>query len=113
SSDCTDRQANAQFASDTIRAWAATNSLPYISAGDWNEDEANPQCTLTATYQPITMVRTNGNLVEFLPTALNGVYRTIPTPSPSRRFDYCLAGTNRLTAVSGFVFNSTVWAQNG
>ena len=35
------------------------------------------------------------------------------TPSPSRRFDYCLAGTNRLTAVSGFVFNSTVWAQNG
>jgi PKD repeat protein len=113
SSDCTARQANAQFASDTIRAWAATNSLPYIFAGDWNEDESFPQCPVSETYAPITMVRTNGNLVEFLPTALNGISKTESTPSPSRRFDYCLAGTNRLAAVSGFVFNSTVWAQNG
>jgi PKD repeat protein/endonuclease/exonuclease/phosphatase family metal-dependent hydrolase len=113
SSDCTHRQANAQFASSTIRAWAATNSLPYIFAGDWNEDESNPQCTLTATYAPITMVRTNGNLVEFKPGDLDANSKTISTPFPTRRFDYCLAGTNRLSAVSGFVFNSVNWVVFG
>jgi len=113
SSDCTERQNNAVFASNTIRAWAATNSLPYIFAGDWNEDETHAQCTLSATYRPITMVRTNGNLVEFRPTDLDASYKTESTPFPDARFDYCLAGSNRLTAVSGYVFNSTDWAANG
>ncbi len=107
--DCEERQTNAVFASNTIRAWGATNSLPYIFAGDWNEDEPNPQCSLTSTYRPITMVRTNGNLVEFIPTALNGSSDTISSTSPTRRFDYCLAGSNRLAAVTGHVFNSSVW----
>jgi PKD repeat protein len=112
-SDCDERQTNALYSSTTIRNWAGTNLLPYIFAGDWNEDESNPQCSLSATYRPITMVRTNGNLVEFLPTALNASSKTISTPSPTRRFDYCLAASNRLSAASGFVFNSVVWAQNG
>jgi PKD repeat protein/endonuclease/exonuclease/phosphatase family metal-dependent hydrolase len=111
--DCGERQTNAVFASNTIRSWAATNSLPYIFAGDWNEDEDNAQCSFFNGYRPITMVRTNGNLVEFLPTTLNGNSKTISTPSPDSRFDYCLAGSNRLSAVSGYVFNSVVWAQNG
>ena len=110
---CGERQTNAVFASNTIRAWAATNSLPYIFAGDWNEDEANPQCTLSATYRPITMIRTNGNLVQFIPANLDGGTKTISTPNPTRRFDYCLAGSNRLAAVSGYVFNSIIWAQHG
>jgi PKD repeat protein len=111
--DCGDRQTNAIFASSTIRAWAATNSLPYIFAGDWNEDESNPQCAPSSAYRPITMVRTNGNLADFPPTDLNGLSKTISTPNPDSRFDYCLAGMNRLSALSGYVFNSGVWAQNG
>ena len=110
SSECSDRQAEATFASSTIRAWAATNSLPYIFAGDWNEDESNPQCTLSSTYRPITMVRTNGNLTEFVPiNPFNGVSKTISSTSPNRRFDYSLAASNRLSAVSGYVFNSASW----
>jgi PKD repeat protein/endonuclease/exonuclease/phosphatase family metal-dependent hydrolase len=108
-SDCATRQSNAVFSSGVIRSWAATNPSPYIFAGDWNEDESNPQCVLSSTYRPITMVRTNGNLVEFIPTALNGDKDTISSSSPTRRFDYCLAGSNRLSAVSGHVFNSAVW----
>lgn len=108
--DCDRRQSEAQFDSDTIRAWAATNSLPYIFAGDWNEDQSNAQCDLIdTTYRPITMIRTNGNLVDFVPTALNGSSKTISSTSPTSRFDYCLAGSNRLSAVSGYVFNSSVW----
>jgi PKD repeat protein/endonuclease/exonuclease/phosphatase family metal-dependent hydrolase len=112
-SDCDERQTNAIFASSTIRAWAATNSTPYIVAGDWNEDELNPQCAPGLAYRPITMMRTNSNVVEFAPTTLNGSSKTISTPSPTRRFDYCLAASNRLSAVAGYVFNSSVWAQNG
>jgi PKD repeat protein/endonuclease/exonuclease/phosphatase family metal-dependent hydrolase len=113
--DCPRKQAEAQFDSDIIRTWAATNSLPYIFAGDWNEDESNPICVLSSTYRPITMIRTNGSLVEFVPTALNGNSKTISTATtnPTRRYDYCLAGSNRLSAVSGYVFNTKVWAANG
>ena len=113
SSDCTERQANAVFASNTIRAWATTNSLPYIFAGDWNEDEDSPQCSFFNGYRPITMVRTNGNLIEFIPANLDGNKKTESTPSPNIRFDYCLAGSNRLSAVSGYVFNSVNWALHG
>ncbi len=113
-SDCDTRQSNAVFSSNKIRTWAVANlAIPYIFAGDWNEDEANPQCPLTTTYRPITMVRTNGNLVQFIPANLDGGTKTISTPSPTRRFDYCLAGSNRLSAVSGYVFNSVIWAQHG
>jgi PKD repeat protein len=112
--NCPKKQTEAQFDSDTIKAFAATNSLPYIFAGDWNEDEQNPECTLSSTYHPITTIRTNGGLVEFKPTTLSGEYRTWSTAStPSIRFDYILAATNRLSPVSGFVFSTMDWAVHG
>ena len=74
---------------------AATNSTPYIFGGDWNEDEQNPECTITGTYHPITTIREVGHLVEFKPTDLNGEYRTwsTATTTPSIRFDYLIAAT--------------------
>ena len=108
-SECQQRQDEATWASGTIRAWAGTNSLPYIFAGDWNEDESNPQCFITSTYRPITMVRTNGMLTEFIPTSLNGNSKTFSSANPNSRLDYCLAASNRLTAVTGHVFNSVIW----
>ena len=114
-SSCTTKQTEAQFDSDTIKTFAATNSSPYIFAGDWNEDEQNPECTLSATYHPITTIITNGGFAEFKPTMLNGEYRTWSTAptTPSIRFDYVLSATNRLTPASGYVFSTTNWAMNG
>lgn len=53
------RQSNAQFAANTIHNWAALYIIPYLFAGDWNEDEDLPQSLLTSTYHPITTVRTD------------------------------------------------------
>jgi PKD repeat protein len=114
SDNCPKKQTEAQFDSDTIKAFAATNSLPYIFAGDWNEDEEHPECTLSATYHPITTIRTNGGLAEFKPTTLSGQWLTWSTASsPSIRFDYMLAATNRLAPVSGYVFSTMDWAAHG
>ena len=109
-SDCTDRQTEAETDATNIVNWAATHSLPYIMAGDWNEDQTHAQCTTNSTYHPITTIRVGAHLVEFKPSALNGDTDTISTPNPSSRFDYCLAASNRLSAASGYVFNSSVWA---
>jgi Regulator of chromosome condensation (RCC1) repeat/Endonuclease/Exonuclease/phosphatase family/Fibronectin type III domain len=75
---CNVRQTQAQFDSDIIKSVAATNSTPYIFGGNWNEDEEAepPVCTLSATYHPISTIRTNGNLVEFRPTTFSGDHRT-------------------------------------
>jgi endonuclease/exonuclease/phosphatase family metal-dependent hydrolase len=117
SDDCQRKQDEAQFSSDVMKAFAATNSSPYIFAGDLNEEEEKvpPVCTLSATYHPITTLKTNGALAEFKPTTLNGEYRTWSTASttPSIRFDYLLPATNRLTPTSGFVFSTMNWAANG
>jgi len=111
---CTRKQAEAQFDADTISAFAVTNSLPYIFGGDWNEDENNPECTLSDTYHPITTIRQVGGLAEFIPTTLSGEYRTWSTAAnPSIRFDYLYAATTRLSPVSGFVFSSMDWAAHG
>jgi endonuclease/exonuclease/phosphatase family metal-dependent hydrolase len=112
---CAARQSAANNDANEISAFAATNSLPYIFAGDWNEDEENPECTITSTYHPITTIREGGGLVQFKPTTLDGEYRTWATwqSPPSIRFDYILAATNRLSAVSGFVFSSMVWGNRG
>src|SRR5258706_739975 len=111
---CTEKQTEAQFDADTINAWAATNSLPYIFGGDWNEDEASPECAITATYHPITTIRQAG-FGEFKPTTLDGEYRTWSTAAttPSIRFDYILSATNRLTPSAGFVFSTKNWAAHG
>lgn len=102
------RQSNAVFAATTIAAWVATNPAPYIMAGDLNEDEANPQTTLTATYHPITTVRTVGGLNESLPADATGNTKTISTTSLTRRFDYILPSANRLAVTTGTVFHSTL-----
>ena len=113
--DCTRKQTEAQFDSDVIKSVAATDSTPYIFGGDWNEDEEKqpPVCTLTSTYHPISTIRTNGNFVDFKPTTLSGEHRTWSTTSASIRFDYLLAASNRLSAVSGYVFSTMDWAAHG
>jgi hypothetical protein len=115
--DCGRKQAEAQFDGSVIGAFAATNGLPYLFAGDWNEEEEKPTpvCTLSDVYHPITTIRTLAGLSEFRPTMLNGEYRTWSTAetSPSIRFDYMLAASNRLAAESGYVFNSSQWANQG
>src|SRR5207249_3356189 len=68
---------------------------------------------LGPTYQPIATTREGAHLVEFAPTDLDGNNHTFGPPDPSNRYDYILAGSNRLAAVTGYVFNSTVWAQHG
>ncbi|HUI06258.1 MAG TPA: fibronectin type III domain-containing protein, partial [Verrucomicrobiae bacterium] len=113
---CSRKQFEAQSDADNISTWASTNATPYIFGGDWNEDESNPECTLTADYHPITTIREDGHLVEFKPTTLDGEYRTWDTSywtTPSIRFDYILAATNRLAPVSGYVFDSRVWSNHG
>jgi len=114
-SSCQEKQDEAQLFSDEIAAWAATNSAPYLFAGDLNEDESNPECVLSSTYHPVTMLITNGGLAEFEPTTLSGEYRTWSTApaAPSIRFDYILAALNRLSPSSGFVFSTMDWAAHG
>lgn len=116
SSNCTRKQSEAQFDSNIIRTFAATNSWPYIFGGDWNEDEGdgNSECPLDSTYHPITTIKTNGGLTDFLPTTLSGNHLTWSTATtPSIRFDYLLAATSRLSPVSGFVFSTMDWAAHG
>jgi len=112
---CQEKQDEAQLFSDDMKAWAATNSGPYLFAGDLNEDNQNPECTLSSTYYPIDLLITNGGLSEFKPTTLSGEYRTWSTAptTPSIRFDYVLAATNRLAPISGNIFSSKDWAANG
>jgi hypothetical protein len=114
---CSNRQNEATQDATNIVQWANSNpTIPYIAAGDWNDDETHSQCTsiggISGFYHPITTMREGGRLVEFKPSAINGDSDTISTPNPSSRFDYCLAASNRLSAVSGYVFNSNVWATN-
>ena len=113
--DCTRKQIEAQFDVGVIGAFALTNSLPYIFGGDWNEDEQNPECTLSSTYDPIETIRDGGSFGEFKPTTLSGEYRTWSSQaaSPSIRFDYILAATNRLSPISGYVFSSMDWQNQG
>src|SRR5262249_22729933 len=113
-SSCTQKQSEAQFDADTIAAWANANSLPYLFGGDWNEDEQNPECTLSSTYHPITTIREGATLAEFKPTTLSGEYRSWSTAgaTPSIRFDYLLPASNRLSAVSGYVFSTMDWASH-
>ena len=112
---CDRKQSEAESDATNIIRVAATSPLPYIVAGDWNEDENNPQCALSSTYHPITTLRESGGLVEFKPTNLDGEYRTWSTASttPSIRFDYILAATNRLAPSSGYVFSTRNWASHG
>ncbi|HUI06102.1 MAG TPA: endonuclease/exonuclease/phosphatase family protein, partial [Verrucomicrobiae bacterium] len=113
---CSRRQYEAQFDADNISAWASTNTLPYIFGGDWNEDEDNPDCTLTTDYHPITTIREDGHLVEFRPITLDAVYGTCCTyywVMPSSRYDYMLAATNRLAPATGYVFDSRAWSNHG
>lgn len=111
---CSNKQNEAQFDANTMTAWAATNATPYVYGGDLNEDELNPECPLSATYHPITTVREAGGLVEYLPTTLDGEYRTWSTAgTPSIRFDYLLPASNRLAAAWGFVFSTMNWAKYG
>jgi endonuclease/exonuclease/phosphatase family metal-dependent hydrolase len=115
--DCTRKQTEAQFDTNVIGSFAATNSFPYIFAGDWNEDEEHqpPVCAITGTYHPITTIRQGAMLGDFRPVTLSGDYRTWSSQqtTPSIRFDYILAATNRLEPLSGFVFSSMDWAARG
>src|ERR1043166_4124365 len=74
--DAQKRQANAQFAADTISAWAASNSIPYVFAGDCNVDEDYSQTPIDENYHPITTLFTAG-LAVFGPTDLIGYSKTI------------------------------------
>ena len=115
--DCNRKQVEAQFDANVMSAFAATNALPYIFAGDLNEEEEKspPVCTLTGSYHPITTIRQGGSLRDFKPTSLNGEYRTWSSQAttPSIRFDYILASSNRIAQPSGYVFNSQEWAVQG
>src|ERR1043166_2638294 len=110
---CQTKQDEAQLFSNDMAAWAATNSAPYIFAGDLNEDQQNLECP---AYNVISMLLTNGGLVEFKPTMLNSnEYRTWSTGTitPSIRFDYIWASTNRLSPLSGLIFSTGNQAING
>ena len=114
--DCTTRQTEAELDAGIISAWAATNPIPYIFGGDWNEDEidGNPECSITGTYHPITTLRQGCKLAEFIPATLSGSHLTWSTrQTPSIRLDYLLAATNRLSPVSGYVFSTANWAAHG
>ena len=113
---CATKQAQAQFDAGIISTWAATNTIPYLFGGDWNEDETdgNPECLLTDTYHPITTIRQGCNLAEFIPTTLSGNHLTWSTRrAPRIRLDYLLSAANRLNPVSGFVFDTRDWAGHG
>ena len=108
---CQTKQDEAQLFTNNIATWAATNSTPYLFVGDLNEDEASPECPSFPTIQTL---RDGAQLGEFKPTTLSGEYRTWSTAgTPTIRFDYILAATNRLTPTSGFVFNTMDWAAHG
>ncbi len=109
---CQTKQDEAQLFSSEIAAWASTNSTPYIFGGDLNEDEANPECP---GFPTISTLRDGAMLVEFKPTTLSGEYRTWSTApaTPSIRFDYILAATNRLSPTSAFEFSTMDWAAHG
>jgi PKD repeat protein/endonuclease/exonuclease/phosphatase family metal-dependent hydrolase len=116
--DCTNRQNEAVNDAYIINLLMTNSPLPYIFAGDWNEDEDPrdaPECTITSYYHPITTVKQMGGLVEFEPTTLSGQWRTWSTKysSPTIRFDYILAATNRLSPVSGYVFSTVDQANHG
>jgi len=118
SCDCTNRQIEAMEDAGSISSLMSSSSLPYIFGGDWNEDEVtgdSHECTITSYYDPITTIKEVGHLVEFMPTTLSGNWRTWSTAgtSPSIRFDYIFAATNRLTPASGYVFSSKDWASHG
>src|SRR5207247_884043 len=74
--------------------------------------EANPECP---GYPTISMLRDGAMLAEYRPATLSGEYRTWSTSptTPSIRFDYILAATNRLSPTSGFVFSTMDWAAHG
>jgi alpha-tubulin suppressor-like RCC1 family protein/predicted phage tail protein len=112
---CGEKEAEAEMDTNIIAAFAATNSLPYIFAGDWNEDEDAPLCTLSDTYHPISTIRGGAALGEFKPTNLSGNDNTWSTQldSPSERFDYILSATNRIAPVSGYVFSTMDWGNHG
>lgn len=121
---CPRKQAEAEIDATNMIVWASTNLAPYVFTGDCNEDEDprdTPECTITSIYHPITTLLRGAGLVDFEPTNLegdtNGWWRTWSTaawPSaPSIRFDYVLAATNRLSPVSGIVFNTMNWASHG
>ena len=114
--DCATRQTEAELDAAIISAWAATNSIPYLFGGDWNEDEidGNSECPLTSAYHPITTIRQGCNLAEFIPATLSGSHLTWSTrQTPSIRLDYLLAAANRISPVSGFVFSTANWAAHG
>ncbi len=114
--DCTRKQTEAQFDTNIIGTFAASSPLPYLFAGDWNEDEAfTPVCPLSSTYHPISTIREGARLTEFIPQTIEGEYRTWSTSgsSPSIRFDYILSATNRAQPFNGYVFSSMAWANQG
>jgi PKD repeat protein len=117
STSCPRRQEEAGVDATNMMNWASTNLFPYVWSCDCNEDEGPPhECTITSTYHPITTLRQGGMLVDFLPTDLTGgatATLTWSSSSPSIRFDYVLAATNRLTPMSGYVFRTSDWAFHG
>ncbi len=112
---CGEKEAEAEIATNVIATFAATNSLPYIFVGNWNEDEDAPLCTLSGTYHPISTIRQGAALGEFKPTNLSGNDNTWSTQldSPTERFDYILSATNRIAPVSGYIFSTMDWNNYG
>ena len=114
-STCAQKQTQEERDTNVIAAFAATNSLPYIFAGDLNEDEDAPLCTLSDNYHPISTIRQGAGLGDLKPTNLSGNDNTWSTQldSPSERFDYILSATNRIAPVSEYVFSTMDWDNHG
>jgi endonuclease/exonuclease/phosphatase family metal-dependent hydrolase len=110
------RQAQANFDANIIRNWLASTNLLAVFAGDFNEDEGNPQFPLgtdlgIGLYAPIS-TNLSAGLFNFNPFDTNspGSNQTISIRGTlSRRFDYILPATGRFDSIDGFVFNSFTW----
>jgi endonuclease/exonuclease/phosphatase family metal-dependent hydrolase len=114
------RQAQANFDANIIRNWLASTNLAAVFAGDFNEDEGNPQFPLNSNvgvglYAPIS-TNLSAGLFNFNPFDTNapGSNQTISIRGAlTRRFDYILPSTGRYASIEGFVFNSFTWFDLG
>lgn len=120
SASSSQRQAEANFDAGIIRNWLAGTNLNAVFAGDFNEDEDNPQFPLGSNvgvglYAPIS-TNLSAGLFNFNPTDTNAPSsnQTISIRGTlSRRFDYILPADGRFNSINGFVFNTYTWNNLG
>jgi hypothetical protein len=114
------RQAEANFDANIIRNWLAGTNLTTVFAGDWNEDESNPQFPIGSNigigaYAPISTNIGAGfyNWIAYDTNSLVSNQTLSIRGDLDARFDYLLPATGRFNSIDGFVFNSYTWYSLG